>query len=306
MKPCSLLPVTALCLLLQGCFFTGVESTPRITASDVKRAEVPLTREDTFLAHVADEPLREWRPGKPFAVTDPRVTRVFGLDESEGSALAGHTIRFVKAVESPGVTGSGVTDLLFAAPDGRPLTYRVNRPLESLMRSDGPAVPFTVQRDMAVRVDSMLRGRRLYTLTGLWRDDDDTPRRGLKFIPVTIDSVSVGNSLFPLKVAFTADSGLTGRLFIYPGATDSAPRTFASVFSFTDPWLRYPAVNPDHRDAISRGYVSEGMTALECRLALGAPKEINRGAGQSYLRETWSYEDGHYLLFEDGLLKYAR
>lgn len=292
--------------MLTGCFFTGVESTPRITAADVRRTEVPVTREDTFLAHVAEDPLRQWRPGKTFEVTDARIARIFGLDDAEGEALRGRILRYVGARETTGVTGTGVTDLSFADPSGRDLVYRINRPLAQLMEAQQTVIPFTIQTDLAVRADSALRGLRLYTLTSVWRDPADTPVRGLKFVPVTVDSVSVGNALFPLCVTFTADDGARGCLFIYPGAKDSAPRTFPSVFSLTDPRLRYPSISDDNWRRICRGLVAEGMTTQECRLAFGAPKEISRGATQSYLRETWSYDDGHFLMFEDGLLKYFR
>ncbi|MCM1521612.1 MAG: hypothetical protein NC039_03040 [Muribaculaceae bacterium] len=294
-------------LLMQGCFFTGVESTPKITAGDVRRAETPLTREDTFLSHVADEPLRSWRPGKRFVVADRRISRVFGLDEAAGDSLDGKTLYFEGATESVGVTGSGVTDLVFREEGGRSLVYRLNRPLASMQGDRGVTVPFTIQADMVMEADRALRGKHVYTLTGIWRDDADTPVKGLKFIPVTIDSVSAGNSLFPLKVSFTSDTeGVSGRLFIYPGGRDDAPRTFGSVFSFSDPRRRYPSISDATWDNIVHGRVVLGMTLDECRLSLGAPKEILRGASQSYLRETWSYENGHYLLFEDGELKMIR
>ncbi len=292
--------------MLQGCFFTGVESTPKITAGDVRREETPLTREDTFLASVADAPPSTWSIGKPFVVTDPRISRVFGLDDAEGQALAGKTITFAGMAESAGITGSGVTDITFSSPEGRPLVYRVNRPLSSLLEGESLAVPFTIQSDMAAEADRAMRGLRVYTLTGVWRDNLDNPVKGLKFVPVTVDSVSTGNALFPLRVTFTDANGHRGCLFIYPGAKDSAPRTFGSVFSFADPRKRYPTISDEYWELITRGRVVPGMTTAECRLALGNPKEVNRGATQSYLRETWSYENGRYLLFEDGILKMIR
>lgn len=302
-----LLPLAAaLSLLLQGCFFTGVESTPKITAGDVRREETPLTREDTFLTSVADAPPATWRPGKEFVVTDPRISRVFDIDDAAGEALTGRTIRYAGMSESAGVTGSGVTDILFTSPSGEALVYRVNRPLARLADEKSLSVPFTIQRDMAEAADRAMRGLKVYTLTGVWRDPADNPVRGIKFVPVTIDSVSTGNALFPLKVAFTDANGHIGCLFIYPGAKDSAPRTFGSVFSFGDPRKRYPSISDENWELITRGRVTQGMTTLECRLALGNPKEVNRGATQSYLRETWSYENGRYLLFEDGLLKTIR
>lgn len=291
---------------MQGCFFTGVESTPKITAGDVRREAAPASLEDTFLSRVANEPLRAWTPGKPFRVTDARIARVFGLDDQGGDSLAGRVIRFEKAVESPGVTGAGVTDLVFASPGGASLTYRLNRPLESLKADNTLSVPFTIQTDMVSRADSVLRGQRVYTLTGVWRDDADSPVKGLKFIPVTIDSVTAGNSLFPLKVSFTALSGQSGRLFIYPGGRDDAPRTFSSVFSFADQRRRYPAISDAYWDNIVHSRVEPGMTTEECRLALGAPDDVTRGATQSYLREVWTYDNGRYLLFEDGVLKMMR
>lgn len=292
--------------MLQACFFTGVESTPRITAGDVRRTETPPTREDTFLARVGDEPLASWRPGMTFLVTDPRIARIFGLDDSAGDTLTGRLLSFHSATQTEGVTGTGVTDLTFATPGGTLLDYRINRPMASLMESQSLTVPFTVQTGMAASADSACRGLRVYTLTGLWRDPADSPVRGLKFVHVTIDSVTPGNSIFPLRVAFTADDGVTGNLFIYPGSRDSAPRTFGSVFSFTDPRLRYPSITDTNWDLITRGRVAVGMTTQECRLALGAPAEINRGATQNYIHEAWSYENGRYLLFEDGLLKSVR
>ena len=42
--------------LLQGCFFTGVESTPRITGRDVRREAVVPAPEDSYLAKVGDLP----------------------------------------------------------------------------------------------------------------------------------------------------------------------------------------------------------------------------------------------------------
>ncbi|MCM1163160.1 MAG: hypothetical protein NC339_02770 [Muribaculaceae bacterium] len=293
-------------LLLQGCFFTGVESTPKITAGDVRRATPQTTREDTFMSAVADEPLGAWRPGKTFVVTDSRISRVFGLDPSAGDTLAGRLISFAEAVESPGVTGSGVTDLVFATPGGARLTYRINRPISSLKAEKSLAIPFTIQTSMVHDADSVMRGQKVYTLTGLWRDDADSPVKGLKFVPVTIDSVTPGNSLFPLKVAFSGQDGKSGRLFIYPGGRDDAPRTFGTVFAFTDQRRRYPSISDANWDNIIHGRVVIGMTLEECRLALGAPNEVNRGATQSYLREAWSYENGRYLLFEDGELKMMR
>lgn len=48
------------------------------------------------------------------------------------------------------------------------------------------------------------------------------------------------------------------------------------------------------------------MTRDEARLALGAPANIDRRPGYSFMREIWTYENGIFLIFEDGLLKSFR
>lgn len=288
--------------MLTGCFFTGVESTPKITASDVRRGEPPVTPEDTFLMHVSDEPLSAWQPGKRFTVTDPRIALVMG-----DTLQTGDVITYTGATEGLSPLATGVTDLHFVSPAGRALTYRINRPLADLTAGAGMSVPYTIQESMVFGADRAMTGRDLYILTQGWRDDRDEPvDSALRFVRVHIDSVTAGNMHYPLKASFTDGRGRSACVFFHPGAKGAAPLTFPVLFSFTDPWLKYPAVTPANRDLISRGRVAAGMTREECRLALGAPKEIERGATQSYLREAWMYDDSHYLLFEDGILVRAR
>lgn len=302
MKPLGIIVSSVTALMLSGCFFTGVESTPAITARDVKRETSAPLPEDTFLGDVADEPIGSWTPGKPFRVTDERISRIFGATAPAGEALAGKVIAFESVTESPGIAGDPVTDITFVSPAGHRLVYRVNKPLDELKRIGQIEVPFTIQLSAIDAVAGKMAGKRYFILTSLWRDDDDQPVKGKKFVPVTVDSVTPGNAFFPVKVAFTDDEGHSARVFIHPGARGEAPRTFSRVFSFTDPKLRYPAITSERWEMIINGKVAEGMTTEECRLALGTPKEVERGATNSFLREAWLYENGVYLLFEDGLL----
>lgn len=294
-------------LLLQSCFFTGVESTPKITAGDVRREREPVTPEDTFLSPATDEPLAEWKPGKEFVVTDPRISLIFGATATGSDLRAGETVTYLRADEASSVTGGRVADISFRAPSGHTLTYRINRPLDQLMEESSLSVPYTIQTDVIRTADRLMRGKDLYILTLAWRNENDIPLDGgRKFVKVHIDSVSAGNSHYPLKAFFTDERGLRACIFFHPGPKGSFPRTFPAVFSFSDPQLRHPSTAPSTWSLITEGKVSEGMTREECRLALGAPKEVERGATQSYLREAWLYENGVYLLFEDGILKSYR
>ena len=292
--------------MLQGCFFTGVESTPRITGRDVRREALVAAPEDSYLASVGDLPLSRWNPGKEFMVTDERILRIFGASATGAPLGPGDMIRYRSADESAAVTGGTVTDLSFLSPEGDVLSYRVNKPLSRLMSDSVTEIPFTIQMSVIEDARRLMEGKEFYLLSSSWRDDADTPVPGRKFIPVHIDSVSPGNALFPIKVAFTDRDGNSARIFIHPGAKGEAPRTFSRVFSFKDPYLRYRHIPPEHWKLIIDGRVADGMTLEECRLSLGTPKEVDRGASNSFIREAWLYENGVFLLFEDGLLKRYR
>ncbi len=296
-----------LTLLLQSCFFTGVESTPKITAGDVRREREQIAPEDTFLSPAADEPLAGWKPGKEFVVTDSRISLIFGATAAGSGELSGKTIRYLRADEASSVTGGKVADLSFRDPSGRILTYRVNRPLSQLREEKSLSIPYTIQTSVIHKADSIMRGKDLYILTLGWRNDNDVAvGGGRKFVKVHIDSVSAGNSHFPLKASFTDERGIRACIFFHPGPKGTFPRTFSGIFSFSDPRKRYSSTSSATWSLITEGKVTEGMTREECRLALGAPKEVERGATQSYLREAWLYENGVYLLFEDGILKTYR
>ena len=44
------------------------------------------------------------------------------------------------------------------------------------------------------------------------------------------------------------------------------------------------------------------MTRDECRLALGAPNSYRTIPVYNAIVEQWNYDDGLYLIFEDGIL----
>lgn len=304
MKPICL-PLLSLLTLLSSCF-TGVESTPKITSGDVRKENIVVTPEDTFLISVADAPLPCWEEGKRFVVTDDKIKLLFGHTAPASETLAGKIITYDGAAEATSITGGKVTDLIFHSPAGMRMAYRVNQPLSELAQKSSLSVPFTVQESMVEEARHLLEGKNLYILTRSWRNDEDNSVHGRQFVPVTIDSVTPGNTVYPIKIAFTDSQGTSARIFLYPGAKGSTPRTFSSLFSFSDPRKKYPGITDENWQHIIDGHVALDMTRDECRLSLGAPKDVDRAAGPSYLREVWLYENGIYLVFEDGLLRHFR
>lgn len=300
-----LIAASLLSITLHSCF-TGVEYTPKVSERDVRRENITSTPEDTFLANVADEPLSEWKPGKRFFVTDNKIRLIFGATASPLDSLAGSVLEFSSVREAPSIVGTSVTDITFTAPDNRRFTYRINRPLGSVMNQETLSIPFTIQESLVSKADSLLTGRKLYVLTRTWRDDADNSVNGRQFVEITVDSVTPGNDIYPIKVSFTDTTGTSARIFLHPGPRNHTPRSFPALFSFTDPRLRYPSITDAVWENIIRGRVALEMTREECRLALGSPREVDRGADNSFLREIWLYDNGIYLVFEDGLLKRFR
>lgn len=290
---------------LTGCF-TGVESTPRITAADVKRVQPVAMPEDNYLADLGGESFASWKEGKRFYVTDNKIGLIFGPTTPAGETLSGNWIEYAGSRPATGVTGATETDLQFRSQGGALMVYRVSHSPDTLMARRSVEIPFTVEESLVDSVRDRLVGKRFYTVTRYWRDDDDNPVLGRKFVAVIVDSVTPGNSVYPLKISFHDDEGRSARLFMSPGPAGSTPRTFASLFALTDPHLRYPSISPENWALIIDGKVALDMTRDECRLSLGVPKDVDRRAGYNSLQEVWSYENGIYLLFEDGLLRRFR
>ncbi len=79
-------------------------------------------------------------------------------------------------------------------------------------------------------------------------------------------------------------------------------RNFASIFYFSDPKAKYPNITDENWTLIQHGKVGIGMTKEECKLSIGNPDELQSGHSRSQTMDIWQYNDGTFLMFEDGLL----
>lgn len=306
--------------MLTSCF-TGVESTPKIDASELKRAKVSdPTAEEAFLDAVVPARTSEWTPGRKFIVSDSKIRLV--LTTSDGGVLPdlvpGTVLRFIRFEPVTALLGNEAVDAVFAA-DGLPeLRYRIASSLTELTGKDAPVVeiPFTVDPMLAERADSLVaRGDALtYILSPLWYDAvTEKAVSGYRLVSVRTDSVRPGNHIFPLKVYFhVADTSLSktpvgsGEKMVYMshgGKTSVNTRTFASLFAFDEPRKRYPHISDATWALIVNSRVSEGMTKEECRLALGSPSSVELTPTRIGDVERWGYSDGVYLMFNpEGIL----
>ena len=150
-----------------------------------------------------------------------------------------------------------------------------------------------------------MNGRELWVTSAIWRDSLDNVIGGLKFVPVRVTNVAPGTGDYPVRIDFTTvsvDPARNGSLYISTASRGAGSRRFETQFALDNPRRRYPEIEEKTWDLIARSMVAPGMTRQECRLALGAPTDIDRRAGYSTVREIWTYENGIYLIFSDGIL----
>lgn len=300
LKTYSLLVLLGLCAAagLQGCF-TGVESTPPITAQDVKRSNATPSAEALYTSHILPLQPARWQAGKEFVVTDTaRLHLVMTPPEMVSRLHPGDTLRFVGFAAIPAAVGEEDTGVILTTPASDTICYRLAKPLEAVAEMEELQIPFTVELSLVEALGRLMEGGRYWITSSVWFDPAGGNITGRRLVGVTVDKVTVGNGNYPARVWFTDDKGVRSSVFMSVGEGTRGLRNFESLFSLTDPRPRYRDITNDVWDAITRGQVKPMMTRRECRLALGNPREVLRG----HYIERWNYENGLSLIFDDDRL----
>ena len=286
---------------LTSCF-TGIESTPKITQSDVKRENIRTSLEQTFLSDIHGQPFGSWQPGKRFIATDNRLATMSVTTPAQIGDISGRNLRYEGWRGGVSVTGDSVTDVTLLTPEGHRLTYRLSASPSVLWQRTDVDIPFTIEGSVVDSVAARIGRQTYYVITSLWYDRDDQSITGKKFVKATVDSVMPGNTVYPIKLIMRLEDDRLFNLFMSVGSSHKNPRGFGSLFSLTDPRLNYPSISDETWQNIINARVARGMSRDECKLALGAPNRIDRGTDNSYLYERWYYDSGIYLTFQDGIL----
>lgn len=299
-----LLPTILLSPLLTSCF-TGIEGTKKITLSKEEIKKISPTPEETILSDVIASPFIDWNPGKKFFVSDGRASLLLNPEKiisGNDSLFRGDIIDFETARPFITPDGDRTTMLLFRRGedifDFTVSNIRGNR-RDSLTAVDIPGI---IDLDMIYKAGEILRHKRVWTLSSLCFDEQLNRIPGRKFVAVTIDSVVPGNMVFPLVISVHYDNGAKARFLMNFGSSGKDSRSFANLFSLSDPRLKYPGISDHNWDNITNERVEKGMTKEEVRLAKGNPSEVNTGHNYSHDLLLWGYPDGNLLYFEDGLL----
>lgn len=293
----NLIPAVASVLFalttLPGCF-TGVERTPVIKDPNARNtSDSRPTAEQMLMEPVRSQAPAQWRQDKPFIIAPGRLDYAYSPMSEAIGLNPGDTLRFVGFRSAARLAGDSITEIVLKTPAGKDIVSRIEAPLAQVMEQPSVGLPFTVDVDLVDSARAILRGRRVWTL----RPDS----RGRKFQEVLISDVLPGNADYPFVVVAGNDS-----LFMVTNSRSASARTFSNLFSLSDPRKLYPQITDTTWELITRGRVAIDMTREECRLALGAPAQLERDALPTALYERWIYEDGVYLFFTDGLLSRFR
>ncbi|MCM1482827.1 MAG: DUF2845 domain-containing protein [Muribaculaceae bacterium] len=296
--------------VLSASCFTGIESTPKITANDVRKQNIVETKEDHYLDDIIPDPLAVWHTGKLLYVTDSRVSLALIEQDRMKSIPQGSILTFQGVSPAVTVTGKPATDFSLLAPDGTAVTYRAEFSESDLRALPAVEIPFTVDLSLVAKVKDKMATNSYYTVTSAWYDMAGKARKGRKFVPVRVLDVSPGDSHHPFRLTLAEyREGMeadTFSIYMSAGSDKKSTRRFSTLFALDNPRQRYPDITDEHWALIQNGRVTEGMTRTECRLALGKPDNVERQPGYSVLAERWTFENGRFLIFEDGILRQYR
>jgi hypothetical protein len=271
-----------------------------------KRAVLP-SAEDDFISALAPIPISAWKTGKKFLVTDNKASLLFDAavsDISYADSLKNEIISFASLNHRIKPDGNQEAVIIYNW-NGKQLVYPTNRSLDSALASiTGSNIPMLIDLDMVSTCDSLIKGKTLWTRTGLWYDENLQQIDGIRFAKVYVDSITPGNLVFPFMVHFTDPAGRHAHIpmNISSGSNLSDNRSFGSLFALSDPRVKYPTITDEHWDLICSGKVELGMTKDECRLSLGNPHDLDSGHDWNSTIDIWRYSDGRCLMFQDGLL----
>lgn len=300
----SLLPS----LVLSGCF-TGIEGTPKITSSDVKKEKILTTPEQEFMSDLKYEAPSQWQPGKRFHIADPKVRLVLGTTTPlDTTGLKGKDLVFQGIEKVRSVTGEDMAIMRFSIDGHQDVIFDTNTPYEKLMLRESLDIPFTIDHDMIRKVKEKIVGQTYYITTPIWYNSkSEKTEQGLRHVAVEITDVEPGTAVYPIKVIFkTGEAAEEHSVLMTIGNKRTSTRNFDTLFAFENPRVKYPLIKDETWDLIMHSKVKQGMSKDECRLALGIPDTWGQIPTNAGMVEYWSYSEGIYLLFEDGYLSRAR
>ena len=295
-------------IILSACF-TGIESTPKITQKEVKKQNVSETPEQNFLSGVLPLPPATWSPGKRFFISDNRVGRTAWKIEplSEIDSLYGYQAVLLSVDSIKDLTGAGEIQLSFRIPErNASMIFRTGLNPQQWTDAKNYTIPHFIDMDLVNSVKDRLINNSFYILPArrLGLNGNDTI--GTRYQQVNILNVLPATESTPFRVFFTDEEGHYNSVLMTVGDLTTSRRNFETIFSLENPRLKYKQIDDSTWNLICHGKVREGMSREECKLALGAPDSFIQIPSSGGLVERWSFANGSFLVFEDGILSRFR
>lgn len=286
--------------ILPGCF-TGIEKTATIKDNS-QRIATRSVNSDSIADKIQSQPPREWASGKIFIVATGRPELAYTPASKASGLHRSDSLLFVEFKSIKRLSGDSITEVSFHTLSGDTLSHSIETSLPSVLSAEKLSLPFIIDMSMIDSAKSQLIGRKLWTRTTTRYTLDGKLASGKKFVPIQIVDVKPGQADYPLEIIFREEDNTLGMLLMVIESKAPTARTFANLFSTSDPRKSHPTISNENWKMIQNGNVTIDMTREECRLALGSPASVERDATYGGIIERWTYENGIYLIFTDGVL----
>ncbi len=243
-------------------------------------------------------PLGKWEVGRKFLVADDKVALVFLPGEYVPHKNMILEFSGIELKNNP----AGEKEVVVVLRSGKE-EYRYDSGMTSEKAlASLSAIPMLIDLDTVEQASRLLCGRSVWTRSRLWYDMEGNKIAGKKYVPVSILAIQPGDIVFPLKVLISDSDGKEFYFLMNTNDDGVESRSFANIFSLSDPREQYKSISPENWALICAGKIRTGMTKDECKLSLGNPSEVDSGHDWSQTIDFWKYSDGTFLRFQDGLL----
>lgn len=277
-----------------------------VDARKKKSGKIEITPEEAFLDNnFKEKSLQEWNSGREFVCVTHELPVLLGINmlSSPDGDFMGKIFSYKLLKEDKDWNGSK-TSVVFEC-EGREYEYVVRKGAAEILSGDfRPLLPELVPTDYIEKADSLLKGRTVYIRSASWQDSAGVDIKGRKYVPVVVKGIGPGDKILPLKVVFTDGRGVMASVCttMYRDAISSQYTSFDKLFSFGDIREKYPDISDDVWEAVTRVEVVPGMTKNETMISVGYPDNVRKIPDNAGLWEYWSYNNGIYLVFQDGIL----
>ena len=179
--------------------------------------------------------------------------------------------------------------------------FHTNRSLASFNDSTyNPLIPGLYPLSELRKAQILLTDRYFFIKTDQYKPLTQ-PTETRKFIEVKIDSLSLDSIDSPVRIYFSdkKNQQFTICTRLSNSLQPSQKHNFEEMFATTDPREQYKDITDKRWNQIQAGEIDVDMTQQEVLLSIGKPTRRDRQPTYSGMRETWEYQNGTLITFQD-------